>query len=118
MYDYKATLVRIIDGDSIVLNIDLGFHMTITNRHIRLMGLDTPEIRTRDPEEKVRGFLAKYFVEKMFADAEKSGAEITVVSHGIDKFGRVLGEIIFTTKDTAINLNEELLKSGHAVVYP
>lgn len=117
MYDYKAKLVRVIDGDSIVLDIDLGFEIELKNKHIRLIGINAPEVRTRDLEEKRLGFLAKDFVEDLFKQVEEGGGKIVLVSHNYDKFGRILGEILLTFQNATINLNEELLRTGHAVKY-
>ena len=59
MYEYKVKVVRVIDGDTIDVDIDLGFNTTLTKKRIRLYGMDTPESRTRDKEEKQRGLLSK-----------------------------------------------------------
>lgn len=117
LYSYQIKLKRIIDGDSIVVDIDVGFYLTVNDRHVRLIGIDTPEIRTLDLEEKARGYKAKDYVEKMFADAISNQARIVLVSHGVDSFGRVLGEVFFEYTNKSICLNEVLLESNHAEVY-
>ena len=117
MYTYKIKLDRVIDGDTIDAMIDLGFDISVKKR-IRFMGINTPESRTRDLEEKARGLAAK--------DRDKCLLEgcdsITLKSHGVGKFGRCLGEIMLDKVDeqnnnTLINLNELLVAEGHAVKY-
>lgn len=113
MYTYKAVIVKVIDGDSIRMDIDLGFDIWMRNENVRLNGIDTPESRTRDPDEKVYGMLAKTFV----ADKLPVGTEI-VVKTDIDKsgkFGRFLGEVFMDTYQ--ISLNVLLLEAHLAVPY-
>ena len=59
MFTYQATVLRIIDGDTVDVDIDLGFSVWLKKQRVRMMGIDTPESRTRDKEEKVRGLLSK-----------------------------------------------------------
>ena len=117
MYTYKATLDRVIDGDTIDVNIDLGFDISVKKR-VRFLGINTPESRTRDLEEKKRGLAAKDRV-KSILDENKS---FIVESKEVGKFGRVLGEIFINTVDTIkteekVSLNELLKTEGHAVEY-
>ena len=117
MYNYKISPLRVIDGDTIDAEIDLGFDVKIKKR-IRFMGINTPESRTRDLEEKARGLAAKDRV-KQLLDGCKN---VTLKSHGVGKFGRCLGEIMLDMVDgqeklTLVNLNELLIKEGHAVEY-
>ena len=117
MYNYKISPVRVIDGDTIDAEIDLGFDVKIKKR-IRFMGINTPESRTRDLEEKARGLAAKDRVKQLLNGCEN----ITLKSHGIGKFGRCLGEIMLDMVDgqeklTLVSLNELLIKEGHAVEY-
>jgi micrococcal nuclease len=98
MYEYNCKIVRVIDGDSIILDIDLGFSHWIHNESIRLYGIDTPECRTRDAEEKAAGLLAKEFVE----DALHVGGTYTLTTKEKGKFGRYLG-VIFISDKTSIN---------------
>ena len=89
MYEYNVKVLRVIDGDTIDVDIDLGFSTVLKKKRIRLYGIDTPESRTRDKEEKVRGFLSKnYLLLKC-----PIGEYITLKSHGVGKFGRILGEL-------------------------
>jgi micrococcal nuclease len=117
MYQYKIKLDRVIDGDTIDCYIDLGFEIN-TKKRIRFKGINTPESRTRDLEEKVRGLAAKARLKEIL----ESAGEIHLDSHGLGKYGRVLGELYVSGYDdkdspTMINVNELLIKEGHAVEY-
>ena len=114
MYQYKVKLDRIIDGDTVDCYIDLGFDIQ-TKKRIRFVGINTPESRTRDLEEKKRGLAAKQRVAELLDTA----TEVQVISHGVGKFGRCLGEIDFCCPDslTMKNLNKTLIEEGHAVEY-
>ena len=63
MYQYNCRIVRVVDGDTVDVDIDLGFDVWLKKQRIRLYGVDTPESRTRDLEEKKHGLMAKKFVE-------------------------------------------------------
>ena len=113
MYEYQATVLRVIDGDTIEVDIDLGFSTIIKKRSVRLKGIDTPETRTRDLVEKKAGLRAKERVE----DLCPPGSVITLrttIDKG-DKYGRILGEIY--VKGVVQSVNKLLLEEGHAVVY-
>ena len=117
MYNYKISPLRVIDGDTIDAEIDLGFDVKIKKR-IRFMGINTPESRTRYLEEKARGLAAKDRVKQLLDGCDN----ITLNSHGVGKFGRCLGEIMLDMVDgqeklTLVSLNELLIKEGHAVEY-
>ena len=109
MYEYKAELVRILDGDTVDAKIDLGFDVWVKKR-IRFLGIDAPETRTRDLEEKQAGLKAKSRVEALF---DASNGMFVLRSHGVGKYGRVLGEI-FIDK---VNLNNLLIEEGLASKY-
>ena len=117
MYTYKIKLDRIIDGDTIDAYIDLGFDISVKKR-IRFKGINTPESRTRDLEEKARGLAAKDRL-KAILEGTKT---IQLNSHGVGKYGRCLGELHIDFLDgkdclTLVNVNELLIKEGHAVAY-
>jgi len=117
MYTYKIKLDRVIDGDTIDAEIDLGFDVSIKKR-IRFAGINTPESRTRDLEEKAKGLAAKDRVKNLLEGAKK----IQLDSHGVGKYGRCLGSLHIDVVDgkeslTMVNLNELLIKEGHAVAY-
>ena len=117
MYTYKIKLDRVVDGDTIDAEIDLGFDVKIKKR-IRFMGINAPESRTKDLEEKAKGLAAKDRVKQLLEGCEN----ITLKSHGVGKFGRCLGEIFLDMVDgqdkiTLESLNELLIKEGHAKEY-
>ena len=117
MYNYKINLLRVVDGDTIDAEIDLGFDVKIKKR-IRFMGINTPESRTRDLEEKARGLAAKDRVKALLEGSNN----IHLTSHGVGKFGRCLGEIMLDMVDgqeklTLVSLNELLISEKHAVEY-
>jgi endonuclease YncB( thermonuclease family) len=117
MYNYKIRPVKIIDGDTIDAEIDLGFDIK-TKKRIRFAGINTPESRTRDLEEKAKGLAAKDRVKQLLNGCDN----ITLQSHGLGKFGRCLGEIFLDKVDgeeclTLKSLNELLIKEKHAVEY-
>jgi micrococcal nuclease len=111
MYEYNVTVIKIIDGDTIDVDIDLGFKTVLRKQRIRLFGMDTPESRTRDKEEKKRGLLSKEYLTSKCP----IGSTIRLRSHGKGKFGRILGEIFEYNKETSIN--DEMCNEGYAVPY-
>ena len=112
MYQYKAKVIKIIDGDTVDVDIDLGFSVILAKQRIRLHGIDTPESRTRNKEEKVRGLLSKEFV----ISKSPVGSYIRLVSHGKGKFGRILGEIYEIDNDL-VSINQQLCDDAYAVPY-
>jgi micrococcal nuclease len=128
MYEYKLSNIKVIDGDTIDATIDLGFSIQIRER-IRLYGIDTPETRTRDLEEKKRGFAAKDRLEELIDNSvEPIIVQTTYDQRG--KFGRVIGtlysHIYQSLPDNSIwepfvpiksNINFQLISEGHAVEY-
>ena len=117
MYEYRATLLKIVDGDTIDCDIDLGFGIVLTNQRIRLYGIDTPESRTRDLEEKKCGKLAAKYIE----DHIKVSTSFTLRSR-LDKkgkYGRILGELIcFVPEfDREMSLNDAMITKKLAVKY-
>ena len=117
MYTYKIKLDRVVDGDTVDAHIDLGFDISVKKR-IRFLGINTPESRTRDLEEKARGLAAKDRVKQLLEGTNR----IQLTSHGAGKYGRCLGELYIDVVDgqekiTLENVNELLIKEGHAVEY-
>ena len=110
MYEYKATIRRVVDGDTVDVTLDLGFNIMYNSR-IRLLGIDTPESRTRDLEEKKRGLAAKDRVKELCPVG--SSVTLKTTKDGRGKFGRILGEIFVGD----INVNQQLVSEGHAVEY-
>ena len=117
MYEYSCKILRVVDGDTVDVDIDLGFGVWMHKERIRLYGIDTPESRTRDSVEKIFGFEAKKMVESwlplgstqtLITEKDKSG-----------KFGRILGKFrIFDGRnDRATTLNEWMVENHYAVAY-
>jgi len=111
MYEYKCTVDRVVDGDTIDVILNLGFDIMHKCR-VRLYGIDTPECRTRDLDEKARGKLAAKFVQ----DSVDKGELIqirTKLKDSKGKYGRVLGELIVD----GININEAMIQKNYCVYY-
>lgn len=112
MYQYKVKVVKVIDGDTIDVDIDLGFSVVLAKQRVRLHGIDTPESRTRDKEEKARGLLSKAFLLALCP----IGSTIHLHSHGKGKFGRILGEI-YEVDDKLVSINKKMCEEAFAVPY-
>ena len=111
-HGYSCKLVRVVDGDTADAMIDLGFNVWVKNR-IRFMGVDAWESRTRNLEEKKKGLAAKAYVKDLLENSDEG--KFLLKSHGVGKYGRVLGELFVKGYDTSVN---ELLKeNGHASAY-
>ena len=111
MYEYSCTVTKVVDGDTVDVVLDLGFSILHKCR-VRLYGIDTPESRTRNKDEKIRGKLASKFLQ----DAIDNGKEVVLRSKLKDskgKYGRVLGEIIVDS----ININQSMITNHMAVRY-
>ena len=117
MYEYKALLTRVVDGDTIDCDIYCGFDIVLANQRIRLYGIDTPESRTRDLEEKKCGKLAAKYIE----DHIEVGTTFTLRTHldGKGKYGRILGELVcFVPEfDREMSLNDAMITKKLAVAY-
>ena len=105
---YNAEVDRIVDGDTLDCIIDLGYSVKLHKQRVRLVGIDTPESRTRDLAEKKLGLAAKQRLKEL------CGERIILKSHGKGKYGRILGEIF--TEDGE-DICKILIKEGHAVEY-
>ena len=119
-FEYHAKVVEVVDGDTIVIDIDLGFDIKLTNQKVRLLGVDTPESRTSDKIEKVFGLASKDFVKEFVKECKDTVIIRTHLSDDVDgngreKFGRLLGEIV--NPETRKVLNEELISNNYAVKY-
>lgn len=111
MYEYKIKeIVKIVDGDTVDIVIDLGFSLTKKER-VRLAGIDTPECRTRDLDEKQMGLEAKAFLTRRLADGEPSGLRVKTKKDG--KYGRMLGTLFVGSQ----NINQEMIERGYAWKY-
>jgi micrococcal nuclease len=107
--------MRVVDGDTIDAEIDLGFKIFIKER-IRLMGIDTPESRTRNLAEKSWGKAAKYRLEELLAEADGDFTLVTKMQKK-GKFGRILGTIQVSTKDGIVDANQILMNEQLAIPY-
>ena len=116
-YIYRGKLERVVDGDTIDALIDVGFDIWIKKR-IRYSGIDTWESRTRDLEEKAKGLEAKARNKELLMEVSSKPGYFRLKSYGVGKYGRVLGEIfIQDAEGVQYNINETLIKEGHAYVY-
>ena len=120
MYEYKAKVVHIVDGDTVDVDIDLGFGIWMKDERVRLMGIDTPESRTRDLVEKKFGLASKKrLTELLDADivlrtqVNKDGEDMK------GKFGRILGDfdVYYAPQDRWMPATEIMILEGHAVPY-
>ena len=117
-YNFRVTEInRVVDGDTIDVTIDLGFDLYKKER-VRVAGIDTPEKRTRDLEEKALGIDATNWLKAKLAEAITGDDELTIrteLSGGIGKYGRLLGWLYIGDGD--VSLNEEMIKLGYAWEY-
>ena len=112
MFEYNAVLDRVIDGDTVDATIDLGFD-TWKKTRIRFYGINTPESRTRDLEEKKRGLAAK---DRLIEILKANNNKFVLKSHGVGKYGRCLGELyVETLGETSVQ--QTLINEGHGVAY-
>ena len=116
MYEYKCKIRKVVDGDTVDIDIDLGFGIWLNDERVRIIGIDTPESRTSDKIEKIFGLAAKERVQHLLGD----GATLIskVKGDGNEemrgKFGRILGDFRTSQGDL---LTSKLMKEGHAVAY-
>lgn len=115
MYEYRCNVVKIIDGDTVDVDIDLGFGVWMRKQRIRMYGIDTPESRTRDLEEKKYGLAAKDFLTGLLDD--EGGIVLKTHKDGKGKFGRILGELWRTTNYADQSINDYMIEKHHAVRY-
>jgi len=111
MYEYSCTVERVVDGDTIDVVLDLGFDILYKSR-VRLYGIDTPESRTRNLDEKARGKMASAFLK----EAIDNGAKVVIQTKLKDsrgKFGRVLGDVVVD----GVNINQAMIDNYHAAAY-
>ena len=111
-YGYSCKLDRVVDGDTCDALIDLGFD-TFVKKRIRFYGVDTWESRTRNLEEKKKGLAAKAYTKDLLENSDEG--KFLLKSHGVGKYGRVLGELF--VKGSDISVNELLKENGHASAY-
>jgi micrococcal nuclease len=115
MYAYRCIVVKIVDGDTVDVDIDLGFGVWMKKQRIRLFGIDTPESRTRDLEEKKYGLAAKDYLVGMLDD--ENGITLKTHKDAEGKFGRILGELWRNTNYADKSINDYMIEKHHAVAY-
>ena len=121
MYEYNAIVNRVVDGDTVDVTIDLGFSVWKKIR-VRMEGINTPESRTRDLEEKKRGLAAK---DRLKSILEFNNNECVLKVSGVGKYGRALATVLVESLSplngedgiTLIDVNKQLIEEGHAVEY-
>jgi len=114
MWTYRCNVLKVVDGDTVDVDIDLGFGIWQKNERVRIMGIDTPESRTRDKIEKKFGLVAKAKLKTLLG--KKAVLVTTINKKGEDmkgKFGRVLGDFLYDGK----KVSEIMCQEGHAVAY-
>ena len=111
MYEYNCKIKRVVDGDTVDAVLDLGFDVSYSCR-IRLYGIDTPESRTRNKDEKVRGKMAGTFLKEAIEAGEKVVIQ-TKLKDSKGKYGRVLGDVVVDD----VNINKLMVKCHLAVTY-
>ena len=120
MYEYKCKVLKVIDGDTVDVDIDLGFGVWLRDERVRIMGIDTPESRTRDKVEKVFGLAAKERLQELLG--ETSILKTQVSKDGEDmkgKFGRILGDFVVSQDDVGVPrmVTDVMITEGHCVPY-
>ena len=116
MYEYKCKVLRVVDGDTVDIDIDLGFGIWMRDERVRVMGIDTPESRTSDKVEKIFGLAAKERLKELIPEGSVQILKTEVDRDGEDakgKFGRILGDFIVEGH----RITEILVDEGHAVEY-
>jgi micrococcal nuclease len=119
MYEYRCKVLKVVDGDTVDVDIDLGFGIVLTDERVRIMGIDTPESRTSDKVEDIFGEAAKARVKELLhgdailkTEVNKDGEDMK------GKFGRILGDFIVEEYEGQPRmLTEVLIEEGHAVKY-
>ena len=121
MYEYKSKVLRVVDGDTVDVDIDLGFGMWMHKERVRIMGIDTPESRTRDKVEKKFGLASKARLKEIMPVGSMQILKTEIDRSGEDKkgkFGRILGDfLIESTNDTHTKVTEILINEGYGVAY-
>ena len=117
MHEYNCTIRRVVDGDTVDVDIDLGFDMWIHNERVRLFGIDTPESRTRDLEEKKAGLFAKDVVLHYLPEGSKQ--VLRTYKDKVGKYGRVLGEFVIydSLADRQTTINQFMIDHKIGVEY-
>lgn len=115
MYEYRVDIVKVIDGDTVDVDIDLGFGVWLKDERVRIMGIDTPESRTRDSIEKIFGLASKERLKSLLGKTAILKTQVNKDGEDMKgKFGRILGD--FIAEDGQM-ITEIMIEEGHAVPY-
>ena len=114
MYQYKCKINKVLDGDTVDIDLDLGFNIVLVNQRVRMAGVDTPESRTSNKEEKPRGLLSKKKLAEKLPVGSWQIIETQKSDNNDDKFGRILG--VFILED-GTKVNDWLIQNHYAVPY-
>ena len=117
MYEYRCKVIKVVDGDTVDVDIDLGFDIVIKGERVRIMGIDTPESRTRDKVEKKFGMASKARLKELIGGKSGPILKTQINRKGEDmrgKFGRILGDFV---TDNGRLVTDILVEEGHAVAY-
>lgn len=114
MYIYRCKINKVVDGDTVEIDLDLGFNMMLVNQKVRMAGIDTPESRTSNTEEKVRGTLSKKKLAEKLPVGSWQKIQTMRSDSNDDKFGRILG--VFILED-GTSLNQWMIDNNYAVLY-
>ena len=120
MYEYRATIIKVVDGDTVDVDIDLGFGIIMKDERVRIMGIDTPESRTRDKVEKKFGLAAKTRLKELLGKTCTLKTQINKDGEDMKgKFGRILGDfsVYDAVTDSYKNVTEIMIAEHHAVKY-
>ena len=122
MYEYRCKVIKVIDGDTVDVDIDLGFDILLRDERVRIMGIDTPESRTRDKVEKKFGLASKARLKELIGGKSGPILKTQINKKGEDmrgKFGRILGDfqVYYAEEDRYCLAGDILIKEGHAVKY-
>ena len=122
MYEYRAKILRVVDGDTVDVDIDLGFGVLMHKERVRMMGIDTPESRTRDKVEKKFGLASKEYVKAYLPIGSMQVLKTEIDKSGEDKkgkFGRILGDFLVydSEQDAQRKLTEIMIDQGYGVAY-
>ena len=115
MYEYRAHVIKVVDGDTVDVDIDLGFGVMLKEERVRIIGIDTPESRTSDKVEKLFGLAAKNRLKELLGKECLLKTQINKDGEDMKgKFGRILGD--FVAKDGRM-VTDILIEEGHCVAY-
>lgn len=114
MYIYRCRINKVVDGDTVEIDLDLGFNVVLANQRVRMAGVDTPESRTTNSEEKERGILSKKKLAEKLPVGSWQKIQTLKADANDDKFGRILG--VFIMEDGA-SLNQWMIDNNYAVLY-